>query len=160
MSRDGAPAGTTDLLEQAVRSMEWLPGTVCVRAAGEAVTLKGTRRHIAVERQVPREQSHFTGYWRRTEPAPGAAEDAVPEDEEAHERLHELTDLAPGFAIRTAVTLGLFDLVRGGAAALPRTGRCSWSSRSGPPTRTTSTQRSNTCGRPACSARDSARWTS
>ncbi|GFN01695.1 hypothetical protein Smic_02510 [Streptomyces microflavus] len=99
--------------------MEWLPGTVCVRAAGEAVTLKGIRRHIAVERQVPREQSHFTGYWRRTEPAPGAAEDAVPEDEEAHERLHELTDLAPGFAIRTAVTLGLFDLVRGEAAALP-----------------------------------------
>ncbi|MFW3464896.1 SIP domain-containing protein [Streptomyces microflavus] len=72
MSRDGAPAGTTDLLEQAVRSVEWLPGTVCVRAAGEAVTLKGIRRHIAVERQVPRERSHFTGYWRRTELPPRA----------------------------------------------------------------------------------------
>ncbi|MEU0763983.1 hypothetical protein ABZ351_30350 [Streptomyces microflavus] len=44
------------------------------------------------------------------------------EDEEAYERLHELTDLAPGFAIRTAVTLGLFDLVRGGAATLPPDG--------------------------------------
>jgi len=95
LSRDGAPAGTTGLLEQAVRSLEWLPGTVYVWVAGEAVTLKGIRRHIAVERQVPREQCHFTGYWRRTEPAPGAAGEAVPEDEEAHERLHELTDLAP-----------------------------------------------------------------
>ncbi|MFC8724643.1 SIP domain-containing protein [Streptomyces bacillaris] len=116
LSRDGAPAGTTDLLEQAVRSMEWLPGSVYVWAAGEAVTLKGIRRHVSVDRQVPRERMDFTGYWRRAEPAPGAAEDAVPEDEAAHERLHELTELAPGFAIRTAVTLGLFDLVRGGVS--------------------------------------------
>ncbi|MFJ9572930.1 SIP domain-containing protein [Streptomyces bacillaris] len=116
LSRDGAPAGTTDLLEQAVQSMEWLPGSVYVWAAGEAVTLKGIRRHVSVDRQVPRERMDFTGYWRRAEPAPGAAEDAVPEDEAAHERLHELTELAPGFAIRTAVTLGLFDLVRGGVS--------------------------------------------
>ncbi|SCF64880.1 O-methyltransferase, partial [Streptomyces sp. Ncost-T6T-2b] len=37
-------------------------------------------------------------------------------EDDAHERLHELTDLAPGFAIRAAVTLGLFDLVRDGVS--------------------------------------------
>ncbi|MEV7168485.1 siderophore-interacting protein [Streptomyces sp. NPDC093224] len=123
--RDGAPAGTTDLLESAVRAMEWLPGTVFAWAAGESVTLKGIRRHLAVDRKVPREQTHITGYWRRTEPpaaAPAAsaaqadvlaAQTAEPEPEETdpHDRLHELTDLAPGLAIRAAVTVGLVDLV-------------------------------------------------
>ncbi|MFG2895757.1 SIP domain-containing protein [Streptomyces zaomyceticus] len=121
LSRKGAPAGTTDLLEQAVRTAEWLPGTVFAWVAGEALTLKGIRRHLVTERQVPREHTHITGYWRRTESAPDATADgaAAPaaeaeEDGDAHERLHELTDLAPGYAIRTAVTLGLFDLVDAG----------------------------------------------
>ncbi|MFE3677337.1 SIP domain-containing protein [Streptomyces sp. NBUL23] len=112
LTRDGASAGTTDLLERAVRSMEWLPGTVYVWAAGEAVSLKGIRRHLSVERRVPREWTDITGYWRRTEPDPVTGTDQ--EDDGAHERLHELTDLAPGFAIRAAVTLGLFELVRDG----------------------------------------------
>ncbi|MGW3585342.1 SIP domain-containing protein [Streptomyces rubiginosohelvolus] len=114
LTRDGAPAGTTDLLERAVRSMEWLPGEVYVWAAGEAVSLKGIRRHLSTERGVPRERTHITGYWRRTEPDPVAG--VEPAEDDAHERLHELTDLAPGFAIRAAVTLGLFDLVRDGVS--------------------------------------------
>ncbi|MFJ3876973.1 SIP domain-containing protein [Streptomyces sp. NPDC090077] len=120
--RDGAPAGTTDLLERAVRGMEWLPGTVFAWAAGEAVALKGIRRHLAVDRKVPREQTHITGYWRRTEPpalvaaptetAPSPHESPEsPESPDPHDRLHELTDLAPGLAIRAAVTVGLVDLV-------------------------------------------------
>ncbi|MEU6312987.1 siderophore-interacting protein [Streptomyces sp. NPDC047014] len=131
--RDGAPAGTTDLLESAVRAMEWLPGTVFAWAAGESVTLKGIRRHLAVDRAVPREQTHITGYWRRTEaPAAKAPADTAntadtaavlaagtaepePEETDPHDRLHELTDLAPGLAIRAAVTVGLVDLVWQGA---------------------------------------------
>ncbi|MFJ6050469.1 SIP domain-containing protein [Streptomyces sp. NPDC092307] len=112
--RGGVPAGRSDLLERAVREMDWLPGTVFVWAAGEAVTLKGIRRHLSVDRGVPREQTHITGYWRRAEVVPGLAEPADPdvlEGEDAHGRLHELTDLAPGLAIRVAVTLGLVDLV-------------------------------------------------
>ncbi|MFE5948573.1 SIP domain-containing protein [Streptomyces sp. NPDC056480] len=130
LSRKGAPAGTTDLLEQAVRTAEWLPGTVFAWVAGETLTLKGIRRHLVAERQVPREHTHITGYWRRTEPAPADPSDGAAvvaaeaeEDGDAHERLHELTDLAPGYAIRTAVTLGLFDLVDAGvrdAAELAR----------------------------------------
>ncbi|MGW4724169.1 SIP domain-containing protein [Streptomyces sp. NPDC004291] len=138
LSRNGAPAGTTDLLEQAVRAADWLPGTVFAWVAGEAVTLKGIRRHLATEREVPREQTHITGYWRRTAPAVPAASDSasasaeeLPEapvvteedEDDAHERLHELTDLAPPYAIRTAVTLGVFDLVDRGvrnAAELAR----------------------------------------
>lgn len=126
LSRKGAPAGTTDLLEQAVRAAEWLPGTVFAWVAGETLTLKGIRRYLVAERQVPRDHTHITGYWRRTEHTPttlpegagtGTAETVAAEAEEdgdAHERLHELTDLAPGYAIRTAVTLGVFDLVDAG----------------------------------------------
>ncbi|MEU3601445.1 SIP domain-containing protein [Streptomyces sp. NPDC006798] len=123
LSRDGAPAGTTDLLESAVRNADWLPGTVFAWVAGEAVTLKGIRRHLLTERGVPREHTHITGYWRRPATAapvelPAAlgadtAADTITEEEEddAHERLHALTDLTPGYTIRAAVTLGLFDLV-------------------------------------------------
>ncbi|MEV6396661.1 SIP domain-containing protein [Streptomyces sp. NPDC051907] len=122
LSRKGAPAGTTDLLEQAVRALEWLPGTVFAWVAGEAMALKGIRRHLAAERLVPREHTHITGYWRRTEPpAPDADAGAAPVEEaedDAHERLHELTDLAPGYAIRAAVTLGVFELVDGGVRDL------------------------------------------
>uniref|UniRef100_UPI003F499E7A SIP domain-containing protein n=1 Tax=Streptomyces chartreusis TaxID=1969 RepID=UPI003F499E7A len=117
LSRGGAAAGTADLLERAVRDMEWLPGTVFAWVAGEAVTLKGIRRHLVSERQIPREQLDVTGYWRRTEPAaPGAAaaQDTEAEEDAAHERLHELTDLAPGYAIRAAVTLDVFELVASG----------------------------------------------
>ncbi|MEV4096458.1 siderophore-interacting protein [Streptosporangium saharense] len=130
LSRDGAPAGTTDLLERAVRDLEWLPGTVFVWAAGETIALKGVRRHLVTERQVPREWMHLTGYWRRTEtshaPASAGSQDAeVHEEDEddAHERLHELTDLAPGFAIRAAITLGLVDLVNAGVRDLPELAR-------------------------------------
>ncbi|MGW7106031.1 SIP domain-containing protein [Streptomyces xanthophaeus] len=119
--RDGAPAGSTDLLERAVRGMDWLPGEVFAWAAGEAVTLKGIRRHLAADRQVPRERTHITGYWRRAEPVVAQGADAVPaqEEQDPHDRLHELTDLAPGLAIRAAVTLGLVDLVYQGVRTAP-----------------------------------------
>lgn len=101
--RDGAASP----LERAVRELEWPPGRVFVWAAGEAGALKGIRRHLVADRGVPRELLDFTGYWRRADPG---------EDDDAHRRLHELTDLAPGFAVRAAVTLGLVDLVHAGVA--------------------------------------------
>ncbi|MCK8678257.1 siderophore-interacting protein [Streptomyces lichenis] len=137
LSRDGAPAGTTDLLEQAVRDLQWLPGTVFAWVAGEAISLKGIRRHLATERQVPRDHTHITGYWRRTAPPAAAVSEetaaaAVEEDEDddAHERLHALTDLAPGYAIRAAVTLGLFELVESGTRTLDALHRATAADRS------------------------------
>ncbi|MCM2387955.1 SIP domain-containing protein [Streptomyces albipurpureus] len=125
LSRQGAPAGTTNLLEDAVRGMEWLPGTVFVWAAGEAGALKGIRRHLSADRQVPRDHTHITGYWRCTPHAPGAdsAADEHDEEDDAHDRLHDLTDLAPGYAIRTAVTLGLVDLIHSGVRDLDELAR-------------------------------------
>ncbi|MFC3980688.1 SIP domain-containing protein [Streptosporangium jomthongense] len=122
LSRDGAPAGTTDLLARAVRELEWLPGTVFVWAAGEAGALKEVRRHLVTEREVPREWMHLTGYWRYTAPSP-AAEAHEEEDDDAHERLHTMTDLAPGFAVRAAITLGLVDLVHSEVRDLPELAR-------------------------------------
>ncbi|MFF4413030.1 SIP domain-containing protein [Streptosporangium sp. NPDC001559] len=122
LSRDGSPAGTTDLLARAVRELEWLPGTVFVWAAGEAGALKEVRRHLVTEREVPREWMHITGYWRYTAPSP-TAEAHEEEDDDAHERLHTMTDLAPGFAVRAAITLGLVDLVHSGVRDLPELAR-------------------------------------
>ncbi|MFI6499552.1 SIP domain-containing protein [Nonomuraea typhae] len=107
LSRKGAPAGTSDLLVRAVRGMAWLPGTVFAWAAGEARTLKAIRRHLTLDRRVPRHQLDITGYWRFS-----GAED------ETHERLHTLTEIAPGLAVRAAVTLGLVDLIHRGIGTL------------------------------------------
>ncbi|MGV9316429.1 SIP domain-containing protein [Streptomyces sp. NPDC003691] len=124
LPRNGVPAGTTGLLEQAVRQAEWLPGSVFAWCAGETLALKGLRRHLVADRGVPRDHTHITGYWRRTGPPvtgadpvadePAADAGAEVDVDDAHERLHELTDLTAGFTIRAAVTLGVFDLVDSG----------------------------------------------
>ncbi|MEU4423800.1 siderophore-interacting protein [Actinoplanes sp. NPDC024001] len=98
-------------LAEAVSTMPWPDGTVFVWVAGEAGAIKPLRRYLRVERGLPPEQMEITGYWKLTAPVAAADED----EDEAHERLHELTDLTPGLAIRAAVTLGLIELVNLGA---------------------------------------------
>ncbi|MBM9462986.1 SIP domain-containing protein [Aeromicrobium sp. YIM 150415] len=114
LHRDGAEPGTTDLLEKAIRELDWRPGDAYCWVAGEAATLKPIRAHLVHERQVPRDCLDLTGYWRRTEVTTddsGVPTDDVADDERIarHERLHELTDLTTPFAIRVAVTTGVIE---------------------------------------------------
>ncbi len=121
LSRDGRPAGSTTLLYDAITTADWWAGTVFAWVAGESLTLTPIRRWLRGEKGLAKEQVEVTGYWRVQ---PGTAEaNAGPEQpsdeivEGDEERFHELRELAPGFAVRVAATIGL-----GGAlAGRPRT---------------------------------------
>ena len=65
LHRDGAEAGTTALLEQALRTAELPEGDGFAWCAGEAGTLKPIRRHLK-ERGFERGRNlDVDGYWRR-----------------------------------------------------------------------------------------------
>ncbi|MEV4615235.1 siderophore-interacting protein [Kitasatospora sp. NPDC049258] len=65
LHRGAAPAGSTDLLERAVRAAEFPEGMGFAWVAGEATTLKPIRRHLRRERGLGKEQVDVDGYWKR-----------------------------------------------------------------------------------------------
>lgn len=121
LSRNGAEAGTTSLLLDAVTDAPWWPGTVFAWVAGEALSLAPLRRWLRGEKGLAKENLDVTGYWRRqmrpigaetavqrAESAAGAGGGPVgAEDDALEDRVLALTEVIPGFALRTAVTIGL-----------------------------------------------------
>lgn len=61
--RRGAPAGSSDLLLEALGNTEWLPGRVDVFAHGERGYMKGLREIFFVQRGLERSQVSLSGYW-------------------------------------------------------------------------------------------------
>lgn len=111
LSRDGKPAGTTTLMFDALRALEWRSDDVFAWVAGETLTLTPIRRWLRNEKGLTKDRVEVAGYWRRTGAgAEGATEVAAPDDD-ARERLHELLEIVPGVAIRVAATLGIFGVL-------------------------------------------------
>jgi NADPH-dependent ferric siderophore reductase len=65
LHRGDAHAGTTTLLDDAVRSLDWLPGRVCAFVHGESALLKSVRPYLLNERGVARADFSVSAYWRR-----------------------------------------------------------------------------------------------
>lgn len=110
LHREGRAPGTTSLLLDALTAADWWPGEPFAWVAGESLTLTPIRRWLRGERGLSRERMEVTGYWRRQEVVVSADDPELPDaeqTEDADERLHELVELLPPFAVRTAVTLGL-----------------------------------------------------
>lgn len=61
--RHGAAAGAPEFLVSAVRSAQWLSGTVQVFAHGERGSMKAMRDVLFVERGLDRKQVSLSGYW-------------------------------------------------------------------------------------------------
>ncbi len=119
--RAGADAGTTTLLPDAVKSTGWWDGRPFAWLAGEHTCVRDLRRHLVEERGVPKEDIEFTGYWRRGEVVALETDAAMPDPEKSttpFEKLHELTELVPPIAIRTAVELGIPDLISRGVTSV------------------------------------------
>ena len=70
--RDGAPAGTTSLLPDAVAALPTPTPSTYVWGGGESRTLARVRRLLRHERGLPRETVALVTYWRH---AAGAAAD-------------------------------------------------------------------------------------
>lgn len=62
--RRGAPAGTTTLVADAVRSNGLPPGSPYVWGGGESRTMAEVRRHVRRALAVPRDQVSLVAYWR------------------------------------------------------------------------------------------------
>jgi NADPH-dependent ferric siderophore reductase len=60
--RGDRPVG--EALVAAVGELDFPEGTVCAFVHGEAAFVKDLRRHLRLERQVPREHLSISGYWR------------------------------------------------------------------------------------------------
>lgn len=115
--RDGAAPGSTTLLFDALTAADWWDGTVFAWVAGEALTLTPIRRWLRREKGLGKEQVDVTGYWRRQRTDDPADEDTagVEASAEDEERLHELSELLPPFALRVAATVGLAGALDGRA---------------------------------------------
>lgn len=125
--RGAAEPGTSSVLLDALREMEWPDGEVYAWVAGETLTLKPIRAHLKNDRLVPRDCLDVTGYWRRSEPRVAERADGAPaaerpvaddSDEDVHERLHALADVVGPYALRAAVTCGLIEALDGRRASV------------------------------------------
>lgn len=65
LHRDGAAPGSTGLLAEAVRTMDWPSGRAQVFVHGESALLKALRSYLRDERGVDRADLSISGYWRR-----------------------------------------------------------------------------------------------
>ncbi|MER5894565.1 siderophore-interacting protein [Streptomyces sp. NPDC001876] len=119
--RPGATAGTMSLLTETVRGAEWWSGQAFAWLAGEHTAVRDIRRHLVEDRGMPKEDIDFAGYWRRSEVVALETDGAVPDPERTvtpFQKLHDLTELVAPIAIRTAVELGVPDLVSRGVTSV------------------------------------------
>ncbi|GAA0621569.1 siderophore-interacting protein [Kribbella sandramycini] len=119
--RDGAEAGTSTLLRDAVGKADWWSGRAFAWVAGEQTTVRNLRRHLVEDRAVPKADIEFTGYWRRGEVVVLDSDGAIPDPEKSKtpfEQLHELTELIRPIAIRTAVELDVPELISRGVTSV------------------------------------------
>ena len=119
--RDGAEAGTTTLLLDAIKGSGWSEGRPFAWIAGEYRAVRDLRRHLVEDRGLPKEDIEFSGYWRRGEVVALATDGAVPDPEKSitpYEKLHQLTELIGPLAIRTAVELELPELISRGVTSV------------------------------------------
>ena len=86
-----APAGTTihwvDDVRTAIAVLEFPPGAPQVFLHGEADDVREVRRHLVLERGVPREGQSISGYWKQRR-----TEEGWREDKPAWNRLIEQDD--------------------------------------------------------------------
>lgn len=101
-------------LVETVQAARWRPGQPYLWVAGEATTIKPLRRWAKQDKLLGKQFIEIAGYWKRREAAPDSDPAATGEDGAA-EALHELSELLPPLAIRTAVTLEMFSAIDGGA---------------------------------------------
>lgn len=65
LHRNGAAPGSTSLIADAVKAMDWPDGRAQVFIHGESGLLKALRSYLLKERMVERADLSFSGYWRR-----------------------------------------------------------------------------------------------
>ncbi|MCO5177545.1 MAG: siderophore-interacting protein [Thermomicrobiales bacterium] len=65
LHRDDVKGDTSNLIADTLRTLEFPEGNIFCWAAGEAVSMRQTRRYLLNERGIPEARARFTGYWKR-----------------------------------------------------------------------------------------------
>lgn len=65
LHRNGAEAGTTNLLEKALRGLELPPGDGFTWVAGESTMLRPIREQLLTERSLNKSWTRIIAYWKR-----------------------------------------------------------------------------------------------
>ena len=65
LPRNGAAAGSTDLLLRALRALDWPPGDVHAWMAGELGIMRRLREHLTTVRGLDPDRIRASGYWHR-----------------------------------------------------------------------------------------------
>ena len=68
-------AGVYDALVEAVRALAFPEGAVHAFVHGEASAVRAVRRHLVVDRGIPRDALSVSGYWKRGRTDEGWRED-------------------------------------------------------------------------------------
>lgn len=109
-------------LAEAVMDFDWWEGEPFVWVAGETLAIKPLRRWLKTERGVPRENTDISGYWRHREVAAVEGDpqtvDLAASGPSPEAALHELTEITPALAVRSAVSCGLFAALDEGAVSV------------------------------------------
>ncbi|MGA9872556.1 MAG: siderophore-interacting protein [Rhodococcus sp. (in: high G+C Gram-positive bacteria)] len=104
-------------LVETVQSAQWRSGQPYLWVAGEATTIKPLRRWAKQDRGIAKEFVEIAGYWRRRD-APATRARGAEARVEPADRVHEMSELLPPLAVRTAVTLGVFEAVDSGSSTV------------------------------------------
>jgi NADPH-dependent ferric siderophore reductase len=121
LPRNGAPAGASTLLPDAVAAASWQDGQCFAWLAGEQSAVRDLRRHLIDARGLDKEWIDFTGYWKRETVESIEGDAAIPDadnHETAFEKFHEMAEILPPLAIRAAANLGLGDLLNRGTTTV------------------------------------------
>lgn len=119
--RDGAEAGTTTHLVDAVKATDWWEGRPFAWVAGERTAVRDLRRHLVEDRAMAKGDIDFTGYWRRGTVVALESDEALPDPAKTRtpfEKAHDLTELIAPLAIRTAVALDIPESISRGVTSV------------------------------------------
>jgi len=105
-------------LVEAVQAVTWRGERPYLWVAGETLGIKPLRRWAKNEKGLDKDRVEITGYWRHRVVTTVEGDDELvdtSQDENILAEIHEMTELLPPFAVRAAVTLGLFAAIDDGA---------------------------------------------
>ncbi len=103
---------------EAVQNAAWRGERPFLWVAGETLAIKPLRRWAKNEKGLDKNRVEITGYWRHREVSTVEGDAELVDtnsDENILSEIHEMTELLPPFAVRAAVTLGLFGAIDDGA---------------------------------------------
>lgn len=115
--------GGRSRLAETIQAVPWRDGQPFLWVAGETMVVKPLRRWAKRDKGIPKEFTDIAGYWRAREVATVEGDpelvDLSREGPDPYENIHEYSEMLPPFALRAAVTLGVFAEIDGGATTAP-----------------------------------------